>query len=100
MSERPAPSEADIMPPTPKKERRRRAGLKPDSRTIGTGPLTINVTLARALGWEEDDIAEVAAHLNFVARDHNDRAAARYPQRYRHADGVMVFIGELPDGQK
>lgn len=74
----------------------RRRMARPDVVQVGTGPLMLDVTLARALGWTEAEIREVSAHLEFLARDHAEHCAERYPDRFARVDGVVVFLGELP----
>jgi hypothetical protein len=74
----------------------RARAVPPDTREIGTGPLRINVTLCRAMGWQEQEIQEVSAHLDFLARDHAERCADRQPHLFKRVDGVVVFLGELP----
>jgi len=63
---------------------------------VGAGPIRFNVALARAYGWTEEEIAEMVAHMTYIERDHAERCAERYPDRFGVADGRRVFTGEIP----
>lgn len=74
-------------------ERKRQMKIQEDTRTIGMGALTFNVSLAKAHGWSHRDIEKVWERFAHLMHYYGEKARKRNPELYGpHGE----FIGSLP----
>ena len=70
------------------------------TRSLGSsasmGPVSLDVSMAKAHGWSDAALARAWAALEAVARRESGYARRRYPDRYKKVGGVVVYIGSLP----
>lgn len=69
-------------------------GIDEDTLEIGQGPLNLDVAMARAHGWTEEQIARTWETLQALADLEGGAAQERCPHLYRVEGGETVFVGD------
>jgi hypothetical protein len=81
----------------PKLKKFVRPFINEGTRSIGTGPLNFDVTVARAHGWSDKAIERVYKKMAAMINVEWSRAQRKYPERYRRmkANGDVLFVGAI-----
>lgn len=68
--------------------------FRPTTSSVGCGPLTFDIEMARLHGWTEKEIAKCWVDLSRVYGKWTWRSTKRNPHLYhRCKDGTLMFIG-------
>lgn len=77
-------------------ERRRTRGIDEETRSVGFGPVELNVEMARLHGWSEEGIRRAYDVLQACARKESIYARRAHPYKYFTApDGTVIFVGDF-----
>lgn len=75
--------------------------IRQTTNSIGMGPLTFDVTMARKHGWTDEEIEAAWGKLTAIYRGFLPAIERRHPKHHAIAeDGSIVFVGDdgLPKG--
>lgn len=75
--------------------------IGPDTQEISSGPVTLDVVLARKLGWTQEQIDGAWYQLSRISVRETEYAERLNSELfYTTPDGIKVFVGDLSSEAK